>query len=246
MEEQQYVDTLLAGLDAYPAYYAHMGPANLAGAEPIDLTPPSLASADEVRKRLAAGEWVVDLRARAAFAEGFLPGTLSFDCDGNVVTYLGWLLPWGTPVTLLGDTAEQVAEVQRDLARIGIDRPAAHAVGGPAVWARGSDLATYPRTDFDGLARALRDDPGLTVLDVRSVSEHRESRVRGAVHVPLHLLAERLEDLPGTRLWVHCGSGFRAAVAASLLAARGHDVVHVDEDFESAEGAGLPLESGLP
>src|SRR5262249_45765622 len=24
--EQDYVDTLLAGLDAYPAYYAHMGP----------------------------------------------------------------------------------------------------------------------------------------------------------------------------------------------------------------------------
>jgi hydroxyacylglutathione hydrolase len=160
------------------------------------------------------------------------------------VTYLGWLLPWGTPVTLLGDTAAQVAEVQRDLARIGIDRPAARAVGGPAVWARGSDLATYPRTDFDGLARALRDDPGLTVLDVRSVSEHHESRIRGALHVPLHLLAERLDDLSGTRLWVHCTSGFRAATAASMLAAAGHDVVHVDADFEAAEEAGLPLESG--
>ncbi|HTE74754.1 MAG TPA: rhodanese-like domain-containing protein [Actinomycetes bacterium] len=243
-DEDAFVAELVAGLDAYPAYYAHMGPANLAGPEPIDLTPPSLASADELRKRLASGEWVVDLRARAAFAEGFLPGTLSFDSDGNVVTYLGWLLPWGTPVTLLGDTAEQVAAVQRDLARIGIDRPAARAVGGPAVWARGSDLATYPRTDFGGLAHALREDPGLTVLDVRSASEHRESRVRGAVHVPLHLLAERMDDLPGTRLWVHCGSGFRAAVAASLLAAHGHDVVHVDEDFESADAAGLPLESG--
>jgi len=243
-DEDAFVAELVAGLDAYPAYYAHMGPANLAGPEPIDLTPPALASADELRKRLASGEWVVDLRARAAFAEGFLPGTLSFDSDGNVVTYLGWLLPWGTPVTLLGDTAEQVAAVQRDLARIGIDRPAARAVGGPAVWARGSDLATYPRTDFGGLAHALREDPGLTVLDVRSASEHRESRVRGAVHVPLHLLAERMDDLPGTRLWVHCGSGFRAAVAASLLAAHGHDVVHVDEDFESADAAGLPLESG--
>ena len=243
-DEDDFVADLIAGLDAYPAYYAHMGPANLAGPEPIDLTPPSLATAEELRKRLAAGEWVVDLRARAVFAEGFLPGTLSFDCDGNVVTYLGWLLPWGTPVTLLGDTAEEVAEVQRDLARIGIDRPAAYAVGGPAVWAQGSDLATYPRTDFGGLARALSDDPDLTVLDVRSVSEHRESRVAGAVHVPLHLLADRLADLPDRRRWVPCASGFRAAVAASLLAARGHDVVHVDEDFDAAAGAGLPLEPG--
>ena len=242
--EDDFVAELIAGLDAYPAYYAHMGPANLAGPAPIDLTPPSVASADEVQKRIAAGEWVVDLRARAVFAEGFLPGTLSFESESNVVTYLGWLIPWGTPVTLLGDTAEQVAEVQRDLARIGIDRPAARAVGGPAVWAQGSDLATYPRSDFAGLASALRDDPDLTVLDVRAASEHRDSRLRGAVHVPLHLLVDRLDDLRTGTLWVHCGSGFRAAIAASLLAARGHAVVLVDEDFDAAAAAGLPVESG--
>ena len=245
-DEDDFVAELLAGLDAYPAYYAHMGPANLAGPEPIDLTPPSLASADEVRRRLAAGEWVVDLRSRAVFADGFLPGTLSFDCDGNVVTYLGWLLPWGTPVTLLGDTSEQVAEVQRDLARIGVDRLAAHAVGGPAVWARGSDLATYPRTGFHGLARALRDDPGVTVLDVRSVSEHDDARLPGAVHVPLHLLPDRVGDLPPGVLWVHCTSGFRAATAASLLVAHGRQVVHVDDDFDAAAAAGLPVEHGRP
>lgn len=245
-DEDDFVAELIAGLDAFPAYYAHMGPANLAGPEPIDLTPPSPASADELRKRLAAGEWVVDLRARATFADGFLPGSLSFDNEGNVVTYVGWLVPWGTPVTLLGDTAEQVAEVQRGLARIGIDRPAAQAVGGPEVWAQGSDLATYPRTDFHGLARALGDDPQLTVLDVRLASEHDESRLRGALHVPLHQLADRLEDLPGGPVWVHCTSGFRAATAASMLAAAGHDVVHVDGDFDTAAAAGLPVESGRP
>jgi glyoxylase-like metal-dependent hydrolase (beta-lactamase superfamily II)/rhodanese-related sulfurtransferase len=243
-DEDDFVAELIAGLDAFPAYYAHMGPANLAGPEPIDLTPPSLASGDELRKRLADGEWVVDLRSRAVFADGFLPGTLSFDSDGNVVTYLGWLLPWGTPVTLLGDTSEQVARVQRELARIGIDRPAARAVGGPAVWAQGIDLATYPRTDFADLARALRDDADTTVLDVRSASEHDESRVRGALHVPLHLLADRLADLPGTRLWVHCTSGFRAATAASMLAAAGRDVVLVDAEFDTAAAAGVPVESG--
>jgi rhodanese-related sulfurtransferase len=221
-----------------------MGPANLAGPAPIDLTPPSIASADEIRARLAAGEWVVDLRARAVFAESFLQGTFSFESDSNVATYLGWLIPWGTPVTLLGDTPDQVAQVQRDLARIGIDRPAAQAFGGPAVWAQGSDLATYPRADWADLARALHHDPDLTVLDVRAVSEHRESHLRGAVHVPLQHVADRQGDLPAGPLWVHCGSGFRAATAASILAASGHDVVLVDEDFEAAAAAGLPVESG--
>jgi rhodanese-related sulfurtransferase len=43
---------------------------------------------------------------------------------------------------------------------------------------------------------------------------------------------------------VHCGSGFRAAVAASWLAARGHDVVHVDAEWDDAGTAGLDLEEG--
>ena len=49
MDEAEYVETLLAGLDAYPAYYAHMGPANSAGP-----AAPDLSSAPAGRSRGAA------------------------------------------------------------------------------------------------------------------------------------------------------------------------------------------------
>src|SRR6266498_202914 len=74
---------------------------------------------DEVLARIEAGEWVVDLRHRVAFAAGHLPGTLSLGLDGAFATYLGWLIPWGTPLTLLGDRPERVAQAQRELVRIG-------------------------------------------------------------------------------------------------------------------------------
>jgi hydroxyacylglutathione hydrolase len=129
--EEAYVAALLAGLDAWPAYYARMGPANLAGAQAPDLAPPLRASAAELVRRIQAGEWVVDLRDRVAFAAGFLPGSLSFPLDGSFVTYLGWLIPHGMPVTLIGETPQDVALAQRELVRIGIDRPAAAAAGPP-------------------------------------------------------------------------------------------------------------------
>lgn len=69
-----FVADLLAGLDDVPAYYAHMGPANAAGPAPVDLTPPAVADADGIAARLAAGEWVVDLRHRVVFAEGHVAG----------------------------------------------------------------------------------------------------------------------------------------------------------------------------
>lgn len=79
----RFVTELLAGLDDIPAYYAHMGPANAAGPAPVDLTPPRQADAAEIAERLAAGEWVVDLRSRLAFAEGHVAGSLNFELNGR-------------------------------------------------------------------------------------------------------------------------------------------------------------------
>jgi hydroxyacylglutathione hydrolase len=244
LNEHEYVNQLLAGLDAYPAYYAHMGPANAAGPSAPDLSPPRRAEAAEIRRRIEAGEWVVDLRARRAFAAGHVAGTLSFDLDGSFATYLGWLIPWDTPLTLLGHTPEQVAEAQRELVRIGIDRPAAVAVGSPGTWAGGRPLRRYPVADFADL-ESVRHHRPVVILDVRRDQEWNGSHIAGAAHIPLHELPSRLADVPEGEVWVHCGAGYRASVAASVLDAAGRTVVAVDDEYERAARAGLPLDGPL-
>ena len=240
--EQEYVEALLAGLDAYPAYYAHMGPANTAGPAGPDLSEPSRASAGELLRRIQDGEWVVDLRTRTAFAAGHVAGTFSFPLDGSFATYLGWLIPWGTPLTLLGETPQQVAEAQRELVRIGIDRPAAAATGGPADWAGGQPLRSYRQADFAALA-AVRHHRPVVVLDVRRNLEWAESHLDGAVHIPLQDLLTRLGEVPAGEVWVHCRSGYRASVAASILDAAGRTAVAIDDEYDHAATTGLPLVS---
>jgi rhodanese-related sulfurtransferase len=237
--EQEYVDELLAGLDAYPAYYAHMGPGNSAGPSAPDLSAPERADAAELRRRIEAGEWVVDLRTRTAFAAGHVPGTLNFGLDGAFATYLGWLIEWGTPLTLLGETEEQVAEAQRELVRIGIDRPEAHATGKPQDWTDG-DLGSFPTATFADL-NDVRHHRDVVVLDVRRDQEHRESRIEGAVNIPIHELPRRVAEVPAGEVWVHCAAGYRASVAASFLAAAGRHLVAVDDEFDNAAKAGLPV-----
>jgi len=244
LDEEQYVRELLAGLDAFPAYYAHMGPANAAGPSGADLTAPRRADAAELHRRIEAGEWVVDLRARRAFAAGHVVGTLSFDLDGSLATYLGWLIPWGTPLTLLGRTSEQVAEAQRELVRIGIDRPAAAAAGHPEDWADGRALRSYPVAGFAGLEAVRRHRP-VVILDVRRDQEWAASHIAGAVHIPIHQLPSRLAEVPEGEVWVHCEAGYRASVAASFLDAAGRTVVAVDDEYEHAARAGLPLDGPL-
>jgi len=241
-DEQRFIDGLLAGLDAWPAYYAHMAAANLAGPSAPDLSLPDRADAEQLRKRLADGEWVVDLRNRVAFAAGHLAGTLNFGADGSFATYLGWLIPWGTPLTLLGETPQQVAEAQRELVRISIDRPVAHATGTPQEWAGGSELSTFPRASFAELNQVRHHRP-VVVLDVRRRLEWAEAHLPFATHIPLHELLQRLDEIPEGEVWVHCAAGYRASIAASLLAAAGRRVVAVDDDFEQARASGMPVET---
>ena len=238
-DEQTYVDELLAGLGPWPAYYAHMGPANSAGPSAPDLSPPELADAAQLRARIEAGEWVVDLRNRTAFAAGHAPGTLNFGLDGGFATYLGWLVTWGTPITLLGATAADVAEAQRELVRIGIERPAAHATGGPDDWSEG-ELSSFATATFADLAQ-VRHHREVVVLDVRRTDEHDAARISGAVNVPLHELWDRLADVPAGEVWVHCAGGYRASVAASMLDAAGRTLVAIDDTFDNAEKVGLHL-----
>ncbi|MDF4252960.1 MBL fold metallo-hydrolase [Streptomyces sp. WMMB303] len=238
-----FVAELLAGLEDVPAYYAHMGPANAQGPTPVDLTRPAIADPDEIAARLAAGEWVVDLRHRVAFAEGHVAGSFNFEAEGKLATYLAWMIPWGKPVTLLADSAEQLAAAQRELVRVGIDRPASAATGGPAAWLRdGESPASFPRATFAELA--ARDEEDILVLDVRRDSERAAGWIAGSVHIPIHEVHSRLGEVPGGTVWVHCAGGMRAGIAASLLDAAGRRVVAVDDGFDAAAEAGLTVVTG--
>jgi rhodanese-related sulfurtransferase len=217
-----------------------MGARNAAGPEAPDLSPPEPVDSAVLRARLAEGEWVVDLRSRRAYAAGHVSGTVGIELGSEQFsTYLGWLMPWGTPVTLVGDDAEQVATAQRQLARIGIDRPAGAATD--PVEKLTEHPASYPRVDFAEVQKAV--DGGALdgrVLDVRQDDERAESAIPESLHIPIHEVLDRMDELPDDeRLWVHCASGFRASIVTSLLHRAGYDVVLVDDDFGKASELGL-------
>lgn len=236
-DEDRFVEQLIAGLDAFPKYYAQMGPLNTAGATAIDLSAPAEVDPVELARRIHRGEWVVDLRARRDFAASHIAGTIGVELSDNFSTYLGWLLPWGMPITLLADTLDEISEAQHQLVRIGIDRPAGAADGGLDSWAPDADRSTYGVTTFAALSDV--DDP--TVIDARRNGEYATGHIDGATHIPLHELLSRLNEVPTGRVYVHCQSGYRASIAASLLDRAGHDAILIDDDFDNAGDAGLPL-----
>jgi len=216
-----------------------MDPANRRGPVAPDLTFPRTADPDELHRRIRAGEWVVDLRQRRAFAGRHLTGSISVELGEPFATYLGWTMAWGTPLTLIGDNAGQIETAQRELARIGIDQLAAAAAGTTEQLAVGR-LSSYAVSDFAGLAAGWGTD-GKVILDVRRPDEWQAGHLAGAAHIPFWELERRSGELPAGEVWVHCASGFRASIAASLLDRAGRPVVRVDDDWERAAPLGLPV-----
>lgn len=242
LERDAYVAQLVASLGPYPAYYARMSSLNRSGPGRPDLGPVSAADPRELARRLEAGEWVVDLRTRTAFAAQHVPGTVNVGVDGSFATWIGWLVPEGAAITLLAATAADVADGQRELVRIGVERPDAAATGGPRAWSAGGRVQGYPVCGFGDLAVRLGHGAAPYVLDVRLPQEHTDAHVAGSVNIPLPELRDRVAEVPADReVWVHCGMGYRAAIACSLLRREGRVVVLVDGEFSGAGAAGVPL-----
>jgi len=245
MEEDAFVDRLVAGMDAFPRYYAYIAPRNREGAGGFDSELPDLSDGRALAERARAGEWVVDLRERRAFAARHLAGTLAFELSDPLSTYLGWLLPWGSPLSLIGRSLDDLSAARLALARIGIERIVACGIsdceGGEDPWAE-LPIASYPVVGFGDLKPYLG-APGEIVVDVRLGREWREGHLATARHIPLHELPDRLEDVPAGRVWVHCAAGYRAAAAGSLLARGARDVMVVSDQFSNAVAAGLDIVS---
>jgi hydroxyacylglutathione hydrolase len=245
MKEDAFVTRLVSGMDAFPRYYSYIAPRNREGAGEADLELPPLSDAAELAERARAGEWVVDLRERRAFAARHLIGTLAFELSDPMTTYLGWLLPWGSPLSLIGPSLKEVAAARRALARIGIERivacGASDGEDGRDPWA-GLATGSYPIVGFRDL-KPFAGLPGEVVVDVRLGTEWRDGHLQPAIHIPLHELPDRLDDVPAGRVWAHCAAGYRASVAGSLLARGGRSVMVVSDQFSNAAGAGLEIVS---
>ncbi len=230
-DEDAFVDRVLSASDAYPAYYARMAPLNRRGPAAVDFQSIRIVDRDELRERVRSGEWVVDLRERLVYARSHLFGTLSFPLENSFSTYVGWLIPPAAPITLIAPSESEVRAARVQLARIGIDDLAGATTVSIDALVDGGAPTSYPVTTFAGLAG----NPGVAVLDVRLDEEWRRGHLEDSLHIPIHELGSRLAEVPKELIAVHCASGYRAGIAASLLERAGHDVLFVDDEWENAE-----------
>jgi hydroxyacylglutathione hydrolase len=228
-DETAFVQAVLEGQPDPPRYFAQMkrinrdGPRLLGGSHP-----PVRLPAARLTELVRGGALVVDTREAGAFARRSLRGTLNIPATKSFTTWAGWLLPYDRDLYLIVDQRrpDMVDELVRDLAGIGLDRIAGF-FGSDALedGAPSGRLQAIESVTIRDIADRLGTGKAV-VLDVRAEGEWRAGHIPGSLNLPLGELESRLGELPRDRpLVVHCLSGGRAAIAASLLKARGFEQV---------------------
>ena len=220
----------------YPTYYRDMAAVNRGGPTLIGMTLPTLPtlSADEVAGLKDEGAAVVDIRPGRDYDRGHIPGSYSVGIDGPVSAWVGWLVARGRPIVLVGGTDAELRKAQRQLVRIGFDTIAGVLDGGVDAWrSSGREVSTFETVDVEDMAQWVLSAEPMTVVDARDEHEWVTGHVPGALHMYVPDVPHHADEIPSDApVAVHCASGYRAGIAASLLEQAGlKRIIHVNGPY---------------
>ncbi len=235
-DKKTFVDIIIRGLGPYPRYYAHMGEANQAGPGAVaQLHIHDYAPEDIARALQADRSWVIDIRTRKAFATAHPELAMGIELGNSFATYTGWLLPWADDITIVGDTEDDIVNAHTELSRIGMDRFILGATHNLESYLAAAPNKSYERRTFADLKKLLEAHKRLFILDVRLPNDWDDSHVKDSLNIPLHELMTEIERVPNDApIWVHCASGYRASIAASLIDRSGRTPILIDDTFKHA------------
>ena len=249
--EDAFVAAVLEGQPEPPRYFASMKRINRDGPPVLGKPPvaPALSAHDVLGGLDRSDQWIIDLRPASEFVDGHIDGSLSVPYSKSFSTWVGSIVPVDDEIVLLSNhdseaESEAVQWAVRDLSRIGFDRITGSADAADvlsAFRAAGHALHTIPQAEVSAAPSAVAAGTAM-IVDVRGRTEWDAGHVRGAIHLPLGDLRQRLSELPSVPLYVHCQSGVRSGIATSLLHRLGRvDAVNMRGGFAAWEAAGLPI-----
>lgn len=241
-DETGFVKYLLADQPEPPKYFAMMKHLNKVN-RPLLTEVPKLQQLkiDEVKANMQNGMKLLDARPKAAFAEGFIPGSLNIQGNNSFATWAGWYLTYDEPFMILADES-MLDDLTRKLMRIGLDNIAGYLPSVEAYTQAGGQLEKVTLVELDE-AKKLVNDPSVQVVDLRGVAEFNAGHIKGADNVFVGTLPNQLHKISkDKKVMIHCQGGDRASIAFSILAKNGfNNVVNYSAGMNEWVSAGEPV-----
>jgi glyoxylase-like metal-dependent hydrolase (beta-lactamase superfamily II)/rhodanese-related sulfurtransferase len=233
MTKEEFVNELLTGLTAPPAYFPKNVLMNIQGYESLDtVMNRGKKSLTPTEFELVANETealILDTRAPEIFAKGFIPNSINIGLDGNFALWVGeMIMDIKQEILLVTDLGREEEAIIR-LSRVGYDQTIGYLQGGFESWKKETkEIDHVKRISATELENKHTENP--IIIDVRKKSEFDSEHVLNAINLPLNQMNQRFAEIPQNQPFIlHCAGGYRSMIAASILKSRGyHDFVDVE------------------
>jgi len=236
---ESFIKAITEGLAVPPQYFPVNAYINKEGYEALDallekgLTPLNVADFKVLIQQ--EDSILLDTRPAGLFTHGFVPGAISIGLEGRFAEWAGSLLPFDRDLVLITEKGKEKETIVR-LARVGFEKFKGYLEGGFEAWkSAGEPIDMIIDVDADEVAMDIPFDENLVIMDVRKEVEYADGHVKDAVNIPLSNLTDpgSMAGINDTdNLYLHCGSGYRSVIAASLLKRQGiHNLRNINGGY---------------
>jgi hydroxyacylglutathione hydrolase len=219
---------LTAGIPVRPKNFTCIIEQNKQGAHlTTTLRVPQKLKTAELKKAVAEGKTIIDLREATAYGGAHIPGSINVGYNPQSANWLGMVVDPRLPIVLIVGSMAEAEQAIAHFRRAGYDIIEGYYMGLSDWIFQGEETGFLPQLSIHGLKRVLDKYTNHVVLDVRRHDEWQAGHIRGAVHIPLQQMIDRGVVLnKEDHISVVCRTGYRANIAASVLKARGFEHVY--------------------
>ena len=251
MTKEEFIKEVTTGLKTPPQYFPNNVRMNKSINTSIDevlskgMTPIDPATFKEMSEQKDI--LVIDTRSKEEYTEeGTVPGAWFIGADGSFAPWVGALVTnINQKILFIVSDESRVQEVVTRFSRVGYDNTQGYLAGGIKNWkAQGFEvdkIGSMSAKEFvEGVKAGKLEKP----LDVRKDTEYLSEHVVGVANFPLDTINTNFAEIDASKAYyVHCASGYRSLIAASIFKANGvENVTDVRGGFKAIkEVDGAPI-----
>ena len=210
MTEDEFVSQLLTDQPFVPKYFPYDVDINKKGAEAFNESISKVPRGNGMTPLLDTDLLIIDARPQEEFKKGHLKNAINLMEDVKFETWLGSIINPGERFYLIANSESVLEKLIERSARIGYEGQIELAF---------VDGEGKQRMEFFDSKELKKNPEAFTILDIRNESEVRSGKIfPEAIHIPLHELRERTDEIPVDKpIVVHCAGGFRSAAGSSII-----------------------------
>lgn len=211
MEENEFVKLLLKNQPFIPKYFEHAVNINKKGADNFEESinkVTKLASSEKLDENIL----IIDARNEKEFKKKHFKNAINIPLNGlKFETWVGTILNPLEKFYLIAESEKSSTIAIERISKIGYE---ANIKGAMVITENAAESSTM--INLDEFESNLTN---YTIIDVRNISEVLTKKIfKDSINIPLPVLRERVNEISTSKpIVVHCASGYRSAIGASII-----------------------------